>query len=336
MLPGHGHHHHALGTDPRPGESLVSYIVRLSARLGHGGTPADFTGAIGMPRLSNAATDAQVAALARLSGVGPAALRDMSYGVPGPWGVFRGHRVRRAFLPALARHRSVCPGCLAAADHHHALWDFLFASACPEHGCELLDTCQACGRRLDWRTANLARCGACGADLTTASTPAVDDPARSWTALLFCALGDLRFTDLADERRRIHAFSDLNPVSLAELVYRLGAERVGPIRTTESFGLRSREELGAPPHLAVAEGASALRGGATAILDFLDRLRAAKPNGKKTGRWFFAARTWLATVPPDEGRAFRLSVAKAARASGLPPGPRRTRAMARVYPPILK
>lgn len=39
-----------------------------------------------------------------------------------------------------------CPACLREGKSHLRLWLIAFVTACPEHGCELVDACGACGR----------------------------------------------------------------------------------------------------------------------------------------------------------------------------------------------
>lgn len=60
---------------------------------------------------------------------------------------------------AKATGRRFCPDCMQSFGFHCLLWNLAFVTACPLHGCRLLESCTACGRRLTWGTLHDFNCG---------------------------------------------------------------------------------------------------------------------------------------------------------------------------------
>ncbi len=58
----------------------------------------------------------------------------------------------------------VCSGCLRVDCVWWAVWDLALVSACPMHGCFLIDHCPACSRPLSWNRKSVHECR-CGFDL---------------------------------------------------------------------------------------------------------------------------------------------------------------------------
>lgn len=58
----------------------------------------------------------------------------------------------------------VCPGCLKEHGFSKRIWQHIFATACPEHGKRLIDTCDDCGTTITKDRAILMHCN-CGRDL---------------------------------------------------------------------------------------------------------------------------------------------------------------------------
>jgi hypothetical protein len=70
-----------------------------------------------------------------------------------------------AFTPWVRRWSRFCPQCLASRQCWLMGWEVLFADACAECGCWLVDTCGACGGQISWKRDHLLRC-ICGKRLT--------------------------------------------------------------------------------------------------------------------------------------------------------------------------
>lgn len=58
-----------------------------------------------------------------------------------------------------------CPHCLSESHYWRLEWELLFYDACHHHGVWLVDQCNSCNKKIDWKRSQLNRC-ACGADLT--------------------------------------------------------------------------------------------------------------------------------------------------------------------------
>jgi hypothetical protein len=60
-----------------------------------------------------------------------------------------------------------CPACVRAGKSHQRSWLLAFVTACPEHGCELIDACQKCGYATPAYQVLLPYCGQCQTHLET-------------------------------------------------------------------------------------------------------------------------------------------------------------------------
>lgn len=127
---------------PREGESLSGYCLRIYMLNGH--TP--FTGIVGDSRVTaHALLPAHRLLLNALLGRKPAETQFL-----------REHRLlfgegesRLAWRDAAIGQR-FCPACMKAFGFHCVLWNLPFVTACPLHGCRLLEHCTACSERLNW------------------------------------------------------------------------------------------------------------------------------------------------------------------------------------------
>ena len=63
-----------------------------------------------------------------------------------------------AFNPWVSRWSRFCPHCLARRQCWLIGWEVLFADACAECGCWLVDTCSACAARISWQRDQLLKC----------------------------------------------------------------------------------------------------------------------------------------------------------------------------------
>ncbi len=67
---------------------------------------------------------------------------------------------------------AVCPQCLQEGSYIRNYWEHTFVTACPQHGCQLLERCPSCEAWLDTEREHIHAC-ACGYDLACAhSKPA--------------------------------------------------------------------------------------------------------------------------------------------------------------------
>lgn len=57
--------------------------------------------------------------------------------------------------------RRFCPACMKAFGFHCLLWNLPLITACPLHGCQLLEHCTACSERLNWGSLHGFSCN-CG------------------------------------------------------------------------------------------------------------------------------------------------------------------------------
>jgi len=75
---------------------------------------------------------------------------------------FLGHMVHRDYV----NHGSskMCPICLVNGRPAQAIWDLGLVTACPDHNCQLVESCFHCSKPLSWLRPRLYRCS-CGADL---------------------------------------------------------------------------------------------------------------------------------------------------------------------------
>ena len=94
-----------------------------------------------------------------------------------------------AFNPWVRRWSRFCPHCLASRQCWLIGWEVLFADACAECGCWLVDTCSACAAPISWKRDQLLHC-ICGkylADESACAAPAA--VVRLSQALQSVALG---------------------------------------------------------------------------------------------------------------------------------------------------
>lgn len=63
-----------------------------------------------------------------------------------------------AFTPWVSRWSRFCPSCLGSRQCWLIGWEVLFADACAECGCWLVDTCSACAGSISWKRDQLLKC----------------------------------------------------------------------------------------------------------------------------------------------------------------------------------
>ncbi|WP_040951537.1 TniQ family protein [Gorillibacterium massiliense] len=52
----------------------------------------------------------------------------------------------------------VCPYCLREKEYFRKIWHHMNVSACPYHGCLLIDKCLNCSKSITWQSANILKC----------------------------------------------------------------------------------------------------------------------------------------------------------------------------------
>ncbi|MDP2694575.1 MAG: TniQ family protein [Gallionella sp.] len=66
-----------------------------------------------------------------------------------------------------------CPECLKESPVWRLEWESIYFTACPTHGCQLVDTCGVCGEQLTWKRKKLMSCD-CGALLRVEPINAIE------------------------------------------------------------------------------------------------------------------------------------------------------------------
>ncbi len=156
-----------------PCENVRGWLLRLASLNGLLG----IRGVLSMADIghkSRPPRDDLVACLARVTEVEPEVIaKHMPVVAPERWAVCAGipghHLTSRATLGQGAR---VCPACLSERQVIPAHWDLRFRTACPIHGCYMLQACDACGETIRWARHHVNRCGAngCRRPLSQAAT----------------------------------------------------------------------------------------------------------------------------------------------------------------------
>jgi len=145
--------------EPIQGESVLGYTLRLAERNGyerwHWLLPCDSAvGSLWLGQLNKRDTQA----LCRLASANPDAVAKL--------GAFGRDKAEVELGDSLAtpnqfinrRWPKVCPACLSERGYLPWAWDLVLWTACPIHGCWLVDKCTGCGQRLSWSRARVDRC----------------------------------------------------------------------------------------------------------------------------------------------------------------------------------
>lgn len=68
----------------------------------------------------------------------------------------------KAYISSISTLKAkVCPQCLRKEEYYRNIWHHINVSACPYHGCLLIDKCFNCGKSITWKSANILKCN-CG------------------------------------------------------------------------------------------------------------------------------------------------------------------------------
>lgn len=160
--------------EPYRDESFLGYLLRLTD-LNEYDTPAWLLSLADIKkgaknRLSSyyLNPDLSLAGLAALSGIGEERLRALQYR---PTGTVKSrmmgdYDVLGNSLPLYLirlHHPKVCPLCLREQPYARKLWELSVVTACPTHGCLLMERCPSCGKPPTHMRRRVCECR-CGAD----------------------------------------------------------------------------------------------------------------------------------------------------------------------------
>lgn len=109
------------------------------------------------------------------------------------------------------RQPRICPECIKEHGYHSAVWDLVFACACPLHGIRLIDICPKCNTSLSWNRPGVDQCN-CGSSLTDVTISEADQNIVYLNAMLWNAAGrkvEAINSDLPDK--------DLSGLSLGQI-----------------------------------------------------------------------------------------------------------------------
>ncbi len=162
---------------PRPTESLLGYVLRLSEENGYD-TPWHILVQAGIHQGEMASPGFPHPKLASLTGQSPTAYESMAYRDSGKTIGYQllGHPLGDSSVcrPLRLRHPAFCPCCAEELGFIDAFWDLEIAIACSRHRTGLTKACPACGLGLSWFRPGILQCK-CGADLREAVRPDASD-----------------------------------------------------------------------------------------------------------------------------------------------------------------
>lgn len=189
-----------------------------------------------------------------------------------------------AFNPWVRRWSRFCPHCLDSRQYWRIGWEILFADACAECGCWLVDTCSACATPNSWERDQLLQCN-CGtylADENACAAPAA--VVRLSQALQGVALGS--------KPTVLPAFHDLSLAQCVRLVRLLGTYGSGDGRSVpQKVGQVDTLRVSWPITSMAAEILESWPAGLTSLLENLRAHGSAEDKGKlsKAFRGFYSA-----------------------------------------------
>ncbi len=107
---------------------------------------------------------------------------------------FMGHALRLSHL--VRDDMRVCPECIRAGGTLREVWSISQITCCPKHGCQLVDTCDGCKRRLNFHHAGAEDPWACVCDRELADLPVipVSEMALAAARLLYPIVGRTEVT----------------------------------------------------------------------------------------------------------------------------------------------
>jgi transcriptional regulator with XRE-family HTH domain len=232
-----------LHPQPRPLESLSSYLIRLGEANGLSslseldalaGAPLSGAGALLAPDFP----PPSYGVLTQLTGCPEARLRRTTFLHLGQrFGRARHPLTLRRFLagslPSCLRY---CPACLAepSTPAYSLTWRFLSLPGCAAHGLALLDSCGHCGSALPLlpRAPRLACCPACGGDMRTCAAARLSAEAMQIAArrtrdlefLLSCPTPGATGSEAVGIGKQFGALRQQRRLTITEAAQRMGGE----------------------------------------------------------------------------------------------------------------
>ena len=189
-----------------------------------------------------------------------------------------------AFNPWIRRWSRFCPHCLASRHCWRIGWEILFADACAECGCWLVDTCSACATQISWKRDQLLKCN-CGKYLTVENACA----AHAAVVRLSQALQGVASGSKPTFMPAFHGLSLAQCVRLVRLLgtYGSGDGRSSPQKVNQIDTLR----ISWPITSMAAEILESWPGGLTGLLENLRAHGSAEDKGKlsRAFRGFYSA-----------------------------------------------
>src|SRR2546423_690370 len=141
---------------PRPDESLMGYILRLTEENGYN-TPSWIFELAGL-RVSVAhggkaalyRADFDSDTLRSLTGLSLSEIEKLRYRI-----IDFGNTIQIFNKPVSANFirfcfPKICPACLKEDNYYRSVWDLLPYTACPTHRVILIDKCPNCDQRISW------------------------------------------------------------------------------------------------------------------------------------------------------------------------------------------
>ena len=232
-----------LHPQPRPLESLSSYLIRLGEANGLSslseldalaGAPLSGPGALLAPDFP----PPSYGGLAQLTGCPEVRLKRTTF-------LHLGQRFGRARHPLTLRRflagslpscLHYCPACLAepSTPAYSLTWRFLALPGCAAHGLALLDSCGHCGSALPLlpRAPRLACCPTCGGDMRTCAAARLSAEAMQVAArrtrdlefLLSCPTPGATGSEAVDIGKQFVALRQQRRLSVTEATQRMGGE----------------------------------------------------------------------------------------------------------------
>lgn len=227
---------------------------------------------------------------------------------------FMGHALRPSHL--VRDELRICPVCIRIGGTLHEVWSVAQITCCPQHGCELVDTCDDCGRRLNFHNAGAEDAWACVCNRELADLPVVpaSELALQAARMLYPLVGRTEITgyiSLAKEPDR--SIAPFDTLCLNDLLAAL--DLVGTAATTPA----EEDEVVAHHHARYGSAGTAgrvvdiaarteaairvMRGWPETWYDVLDGLAERSPPGAShlQDRAILATRVGRRCLAPDRG-----------------------------------
>ncbi len=210
----------------KPSESYLGYILRLSGRNGYA-SPSQMLARINKKSRPSPSTWTEPGVLASLTGRPLQEFAKSAYRVRQKDGTnmnLGGHEVTSRMIRTL--NLRICPMCVKAKGIIESHFDLQLMVICPEHGCELVDTCPQCGHKLSWKRPDLLVCQ-CGADLASVVGHSPDAATREFLEIVRRKVHGIRLGSVSENGFPLKEIDQISLRSLLYLADTLGRRVVG-------------------------------------------------------------------------------------------------------------